>query len=96
MKKARKGDTAEADVLTADEVAGWLRIPKSMLYELCQEGQIPATKIGRHWRFDRAIVENCLREECPAPEGLGIDEEHEHGALTPLKNEGAPMKEVAT
>jgi len=39
-------------------VALWLRIPKSTLCKLCQEGQIPATKIGRHWRFDRTVVQN--------------------------------------
>jgi len=39
-------------VLTAAEVAQWLRIPKSTLYKLCQDGRIPAKKIGRHWRFD--------------------------------------------
>ena len=46
------------DVLNAKEVSTWLRIPKSTLYKLCSEGQIPCTKIGKHWRFDRAVVES--------------------------------------
>ena len=45
------------DVLKADEISRWLRIPKSTIYKLCLEGQIPATKIGRHWRFDRKDIE---------------------------------------
>jgi excisionase family DNA binding protein len=45
------------DVLKADEVSRWLRIPQSTIYKLCLEGQIPATKIGRHWRFDRKDIE---------------------------------------
>jgi excisionase family DNA binding protein len=46
----------DREVLNADEVSGWLRIPKSTLYKLCSEGQIPCAKIGKHWRFDRAMV----------------------------------------
>ena len=45
------------DILKADEVSKWLRIPKSTIYKLCLEGQIPGTKIGRHWRFDRKDIE---------------------------------------
>ena len=45
------------DVLKADEVSRWLRIPKSTIYKLCLEGQIPRTKIGKHWRFDRKDIE---------------------------------------
>jgi excisionase family DNA binding protein len=44
-------------VLKADEISKWLRIPKSTIYKLCLEGQIPGTKIGRHWRFDRNDIE---------------------------------------
>ncbi|MBI1826043.1 MAG: helix-turn-helix domain-containing protein [Planctomycetes bacterium] len=51
-----------ATILTADEVAKWLRIPRSSLYKLCQDGKVPATKIGRHWRFDRATVDAWLRD----------------------------------
>ncbi len=56
---ARQKDTKE--LLTATEVASWLRIPKSTLYKLCNDGRIPATKIGRHWRFDRAYLAKWLR-----------------------------------
>jgi excisionase family DNA binding protein len=45
------------EVLKADEVSRWLRIPKSTIYKLCLEGRIPGTKIGRHWRFDRKDIE---------------------------------------
>ncbi len=51
------------EVLKADEVSRWLRIPKSIIYKLCLEGQIPGTKIGRHWRFDRRILRFGLRIE---------------------------------
>ncbi len=48
-------------MLTALEVSQWLRIPKSTLYKLCKEEGIPAAKIGRHWRFDRELIEAWLQ-----------------------------------
>jgi len=49
---------SENEIMNAEEVSQWLRIPKSTLYKLCMEGQIPGTKIGKHWRFNRKIVEH--------------------------------------
>lgn len=54
-------EVGEPQVCTAAEVARWHRIPRSTLHKLCLEGQIPATKIGRHWRYDRATMEGWLR-----------------------------------
>jgi excisionase family DNA binding protein len=51
---------ANNDILKADEVSRWLRIPKSTIYKLCLEGQIPGTKIGKHWRFARNDCEEWL------------------------------------
>ena len=48
------------DVLDADEASAWLKIPKSTLYKLCTEGEIPAAKVGRHWRFHRETLESWL------------------------------------
>lgn len=48
------------DVLDADEASAWLKIPKSTLYKLCTEGEIPAAKVGRHWRFHRETLEKWL------------------------------------
>ena len=48
------------DVLDADEASAWLKIPKSTLYKLCMEGEIPAAKVGRHWRFHRETLVSWL------------------------------------
>ena len=45
------------EILNVNEVSRWLRIPKSTLYKLCSKGEIPCTKIGKHWRFDKAVLE---------------------------------------
>jgi excisionase family DNA binding protein len=44
------------DILTIDEAAKLLKIPRSSIYKLAQEGNIPAHKVGRHWRFHRGTL----------------------------------------
>ncbi len=51
-----------ADILTIKELAVYLKIPKSTLYKLVREGKIPSQKIGRHWRFQKAAIDNWLSE----------------------------------
>lgn len=48
------------DVMNADEASAWLKIPKSTLYKLCNDGELPAAKVGRHWRFHRETLEQWL------------------------------------
>ena len=50
------------DIMTANEVSEWLRVPKSTLYKLCSEGRIPCAKIGKHWRFKRKAVETWFEK----------------------------------
>ena len=50
-------------VLTIEDLAGYLKISKSTLYKLAQEGSLPGQKIGRHWRFHRNAVDKWLNVE---------------------------------
>ena len=58
-------------VLTIDELVDYLRIPKSTLYKLAQEGKIPARKVGRHWRFRKEAIDRWL-EQPPARNDAGM------------------------
>jgi excisionase family DNA binding protein len=49
------------EVMTIVEVAEYLRISRSSLYKLAQEGKIPARKVGRHWRFHRQAIDDWLK-----------------------------------
>jgi excisionase family DNA binding protein len=49
-------------VLTMDELSAYLKIPKSTLYKLVRDGNIPSVKIGRHWRFSSAAIDKWLQE----------------------------------
>ncbi len=68
-------------LLTAEEVSTLLHIPKSTLYKLCNDGEIPAARIGKHWRFDRGRVDQWLLEQFDAQqvgevqkEGIQLDD----------------------
>ena len=49
-------------VLTIEETALYLRIARSSLYKLAQEGKIPCQKVGRHWRFRKEAIDRWLEE----------------------------------
>lgn len=58
-----KRPAAQPDsVLTIDELAVYLKIAKSTLYKLAQEGKVPGQKVGRHWRFHRETIDKWLAE----------------------------------
>lgn len=50
-------------VLTLDELAHYLKVPKSTLYKLLQDGRIPGQKIGKQWRFGKTAIDRWLDTE---------------------------------
>jgi len=58
----------EGAVLTIEELADYLKVSKSTLYKLAQEGRVPGQKVGRHWRFRRETIDRWLDEH---PQGRG-------------------------
>lgn len=48
------------DIMTISETSKYLRIARSSLYKLAQEGKIPCQKVGRHWRFRRESIDRWL------------------------------------
>ena len=55
--------TQLSTVLTIDDLAEYLKISKSTLYKLAQEGALPGQKVGRHWRFHRDAVDDWLKRD---------------------------------
>ena len=50
----------KSGILDIDELAEYLRIPKSTLYLLVRERRIPSQKVGRQWRFRREAIDRWL------------------------------------
>lgn len=56
-------------VMTIEELSDYLKIPKSTLYKLAQEGKLPGQKVGRHWRFRKERIDRWLDERQPQDRG---------------------------
>lgn len=52
--------TRDGEILTVMEVARFLRVPKSTVYKLARVGELPASKIGKHWRFLRRDIHDWM------------------------------------
>lgn len=50
-------------VMIIDDLAAYLKLSKSTLYKLCQEGKVPGQKVGRHWRFHKDAVDMWLKKQ---------------------------------
>jgi excisionase family DNA binding protein len=48
------------EVMTASEVAELLHLPVSTVYYLARRGELPASRLGRTWRFLRPRIERLL------------------------------------
>lgn len=45
-----------SNILTAREVADFLKIGLSSVYKMARTGEIPAFKVSNKWRFDRQAL----------------------------------------
>ena len=70
------------EVLTAGEVASYLRVSLSTIYRLLKSGDLPAFKIGSDWRFNRVHIEEWLKSRAQTPES-GAPEERTSPSVDP-------------
>lgn len=71
MGESRERRKSASEVLTIEELAVYLKIAKSTLYKLSQEGRIPAQKVGRHWRYRKDAIDRWLEDPGAAREAVG-------------------------
>jgi len=53
----------ETKLLTVIEAAQYLKMGRSTVYKLAQEGKLPKDKVGRRCRFDAKELDKTLKEE---------------------------------
>ena len=49
-----------ANLMTLDETADYLRVTQQTIHRLLERSAIPATKVGRQWRFDKSTIDLWL------------------------------------
>ena len=50
------------EILTVQEVANYLKVSRTTVWRWCNQGKLPAFKIGRGWRVRWGEVEKALVE----------------------------------
>ncbi len=55
------------DWLTIEDLASYLKKPKSTLYKLVVARRLRGYKVGRSWRFDREEVDSWVKSHKPRP-----------------------------
>ena len=50
-------------LMTLEEVAQYMRVSRFTVYRLAKGHSIPATKIGRQWRFEREEIDRWVRDQ---------------------------------
>jgi excisionase family DNA binding protein len=49
--------------MTVEEVAEYLQFDRQTVSRMAQRGELPAAKVGRHWRFRKDILDAFLEEQ---------------------------------
>jgi excisionase family DNA binding protein len=71
------------DLMTLKEVALYLRVTEKTIHRLLDKNAIPASKVGKLWRFDKEVINDWLKNNEVAVKNriLVIDDEKTIGKL---------------
>jgi len=50
-------------LMTIKEAANYLRLSKVTVYKMTRQGKIPASKIGRQWRYNKAEIDSWVKQK---------------------------------
>ena len=67
------------EILTVREVAEYLKLSRTTVWRWCNEGKLPAFKVGRGWRIHRLDVEKITGQN---PRTMDKAEEEKGKTLT--------------
>jgi excisionase family DNA binding protein len=62
MKK-NEGNVSEADIMNVHDLAKYLRMSEAKAYKLARQGDLPALRLGKSWRFRKDLIDDWMRKE---------------------------------
>ncbi len=72
MEKNNTEKETFKEVMDVKELSKYLGIGKSKIYQLIRERKIPATKIGRQYRFSKSVIDTWLKENLITKENIQL------------------------
>ena len=70
-RRAAAESAASGTLMTLQEVADYLRVTRSTIHRILKRNQIPAFRIGRHWRFNLEEINNWCASRALSKEPMG-------------------------
>jgi len=58
-----KGSDVDIGIMTVHAVADYLHFSEAKVYRMANEGQVPALRMGKSWRFKRELIDEGIRRE---------------------------------
>jgi len=49
--------------LTIEDLSSYLKMSRTKLYQMAQKGELPGSKIGTQWRFDRDEIDAWVKSK---------------------------------
>ena len=87
---------AMPELLTANEAAAFLKLHSDTVKRKAREGELPAAKIGRQWRFDVDELREWLRNGGTASEravDAGLARATAEAISDPGSQQGRPLRD---
>ncbi len=50
-------------VMTVHDIAVYLRLSEAKVYKLAKDGQLPALRVGKSWRFRKDLIDEWMRKQ---------------------------------
>jgi len=52
----------QKEIMNVSELAEYIGVSKSKIYKLIRDKKIPASKIGRQYKFSKQVIDSWLKE----------------------------------
>jgi excisionase family DNA binding protein len=80
------------EIMTLEEVANYLKLKPQTVYKWAQEEQIPGAKLGKEWRFRKALLDEWIDSSIILSKG-GFDLAL-RGGVVALQRKALPQTEL--
>ncbi len=63
MNQKRSTMEPDGSIMTVHDIAMYLRLSEAKVYKLAKEGQLPALRVGKSWRFRKDLIDEWMRRQ---------------------------------
>lgn len=63
MNNKRETVDLIGSIMTVHDIAMYLRLSEAKVYKLAKDGQLPALRVGKSWRFRKDLIDEWMRKQ---------------------------------